>query len=249
MLVKGVINLENSKNKIVLSRVCKEHKNKKILENISFVARPGRVTAFLGPNGAGKSSTLRILLGLDYPSSGVATFGGQKYSSFNCPLKKVGAAFDGIGGTPTRKVSTHLKIIAQSNNIPNKRIDEVLEMVDMSRKSTAQLGTLSLGEGQRLGIATALLGAPQFLVLDEPTNGLDPMGIKWFRNFIRKQVDEGKTVLLSSHYLSEIEAVADDVVIINQGQVIVTGELSDVMANIETLEDVFLDLTAVGGRS
>jgi len=200
---------------IVLSNICKQHKKKNILENITFKAKEGRITAFLGPNGAGKSSTLRILLGLDLPLSGTATFGKKKYSNFIFPLQIVGSAFDGIGGTPSRKVKTHLKIIAKSNNIPNKRISEVL-------------------------------GDPQYLVLDEPTNGLDPMGIKWFRNFIRRQADQGKTVLLSSHYLSEIEAIADDVVIINKGQIVVTGELHEVMQNIETLEDVFFLLTEGG---
>lgn len=231
---------------IVLSNICKQHKKKNILENITFKAKEGRITAFLGPNGAGKSSTLRILLGLDLPLSGTATFGKKKYSNFIFPLQIVGSAFDGIGGTPSRKVKTHLKIIAKSNNIPNKRISEVLDLVDLSNKSHAQLGTLSLGEGQRLGIAIALLGDPQYLVLDEPTNGLDPMGIKWFRNFIRRQADQGKTVLLSSHYLSEIEAIADDVVIINKGQIVVTGELHEVMQNIETLEDVFFLFTEGG---
>lgn len=236
-------------NTINISNLSKQHHQKQILENISFEAKAGRITAFLGPNGAGKSSTLRILLGLDRPSAGTATFGNQNYRHFNFPLQVVGAAFDGIGGVPSRKVSTHLKIIATSNNIPKDRISEVLTSVDLSHKSHSRLGTLSLGEGQRLGIATALLGNPQYLVFDEPTNGLDPMGIKWFRNFIRKQADLGKTVLLSSHYLTEIEAVADDIVVINKGKVVATGELHEVMKNIETLEDVFFSLTEGGGQA
>ena len=238
--------MENTKNNIMISNVYKEHGNKKILEDISFSARAGRITAFLGPNGAGKSSTLRILLGLDRATAGTATFGTQNYRDFNFPLAVVGAAFDGIGGVPSRKVRTHLKIIAISNHIPKDRITEVLAIVDLSHKSHSRLGTLSLGEGQRLGIATALLGNPQYLVFDEPTNGLDPMGIKWFRNFIRKQADLGKTVLLSSHYLTEIEAVADDVVVISKGKVVATGELREVMKNIEKLEDVFFSLTEGG---
>lgn len=212
---------------------------------MSFEAKQGKITAFLGPNGAGKSSTLRILLGLDC-STGTATFGGREYVTFDRPLKVVGAAFDGIGGDLSRKVKTHLKIIAQSNSIPNSRVAEVLKIVGLSDKDKARIGTLSLGEGQRLGLAAALLGNPQYLVLDEPTNGLDPTGIRWFRKFIRQQADLGKTVLLSSHLLSEVEAVADDVVIINHGKIIATGGLYQVMEHLESLEDVFFSLTGEG---
>lgn len=228
---------------INVTNVCKRHGQKDILINVSFEARPGRVTAFLGHNGAGKSSTLRILLGLDHPLTGTATFGGENYTQFETPLQVVGAVFDGIGGTPSRRVRTHLRMIAQSNNISSGRVPEVLELVGLTDKSKAQLGTLSLGEGQRLGLAVALLGNPQYLVLDEPTNGLDPMGIRWFRGFIRQQSDMGKTVLLSSHLLSEMEAVADDVVIINHGKIIANGELNKVRKSLESLEDVFFSLT------
>ncbi|AZK46079.1 ABC transporter ATP-binding protein [Paenibacillus lentus] len=238
--------MTNTTNNIVISHLCKRYGEKDILKEVSFEAKQGRITAFLGPNGAGKSSTLRILLGLDLCSTGTATFGGRKYVTFDTPLKVVGAAFDGIGGTPSRRVRTHLNIIAQSNSIPFRRVSEVLEKVGLSEKSKARLGTLSLGEGQRLGLAAALLGDPQYLVLDEPTNGLDPTGIRWFRKFIRQQSDMGKTVLLSSHLLSEVEAVADDVVIINHGKIIATGELQHVMKNLESLEDVFFSLTEGG---
>ncbi|MEK3924026.1 ATP-binding cassette domain-containing protein [Paenibacillus sp. FSL K6-2393] len=235
----------NKENKILISNLYKKHGERQILNNVSFEAKEGRITAFLGPNGAGKSSTLRILLGLDN-STGSATFGGKKYATYDTPLKVVGAAFDGVGGAPSRKVKTHLKIIAQSNSISKDRISEVLEIVGLSDKGNAKLGTLSLGEGQRLGLAAALLGDPQYLVLDEPTNGLDPTGIRWFRKFIRQQSDMGKTVLLSSHILSEVEAVADDVVIINHGKIITTGEIKDVMKDLESLEDVFFSLTEGG---
>ncbi|WP_048601031.1 ABC transporter ATP-binding protein [Rubeoparvulum massiliense] len=234
--------MTNQPNNIVISHVNKRHGNKEILKDVSFEAKQGRITAFLGPNGAGKSSTLRILLGLDR-STGTATFGGRNYVTFDTPLKVVGAAFDGIGGNLSRKVKTHLKIIAQSNGIPKSRVAEVLKIVGLSDKGNARLGTLSLGEGQRLGLTAALLGNPQYLVLDEPTNGLDPTGIRWFRKFIRQQADLGKTVLLSSHLLSEVEAVADDVVIIDHGKIIATGGLHQVMKNLESLEDVFFSLT------
>ncbi|MGY3778818.1 ABC transporter ATP-binding protein [Isobaculum melis] len=237
--------MEQSKT-LKLTNVRKKHGRKEILKGVSFEARPGRVTAFLGPNGAGKSSTLRILLGLDRATSGSATFGGTNYREFTTPLKIAGAAFDGIGGVPSRKVQTHLKIIAQSNQISFRRVLEVMELVDLTDKSKAQLETLSLGEGQRLGLAAALLGDPQYLILDEPTNGLDPMGIRWFRTFIRQQASIGKTVLLSSHFLSEIEAVADDIVVINHGEIIATGELKTVLQSIESLEDVFFSLTEGG---
>lgn len=237
--------MTNTTNNIVISQLCKRHGEKDVLKDVSFEAKQGRITAFLGPNGAGKSSTLRILLGLDR-STGTATFGGSNYVTFDTPLKVVGAAFDGIGGTPSRRVETHLKIIAQSNNISFQRVSEVLKIVGLSEKGKARLGTLSLGEGQRLGLAAALLGDPQYLVLDEPTNGLDPTGIRWFRKFIRQQSDLGKTILLSSHLLSEVEAVADDVVIINHGKIIETGELHHIMKNLESLEDVFFSLTGEG---
>jgi len=234
--------MENE-NSIHVNNVCKRHGQKDILKNVSFVANPGRVTAFLGHNGAGKSSTLRILLGLDRPLTGTATFGGKNYTQLETPLKVAGAVFDGIGGIPSRRVKTHLRMIAQSNNISPGRVPEVLELVGLADKSKAQLGTLSLGEGQRLGLAAALMGDPQYLVLDEPTNGLDPAGIRWFRKFIHIQAEQEKTILLSSHLLSEVEAVADDVVIIDHGCVITAGELQSVKQNLESLEDVFFSLT------
>lgn len=233
-------------NKIEISNLCKKIGNKIILEQISFEARAGRVTAFLGPNGAGKSTTLRILLGLDYATSGEATISGNPYASLSRPLLKVGASFDGIGAPPDRSVYRHLKIISISNGISESRIDEVLSLTEMLHKKSALIGTLSLGEGQRLGIATALLGNPNFLILDEPTNGLDPGGIRWFREFIKNQGKIGKTVLLSSHILSEVEAVTDDVVIINKGKIIAQGELKEITSNLSSLEEVFFQLTDGG---
>ena len=228
---------------VKIEGVCKKHGSKQILKDISFTARSGRITAFLGPNGAGKSSTLRILLGLDRATAGTATFDGQTYQSMTYPLRTVGAAFDGIGGLPNRKVYDHLRIIAASNAIPKSRIDEVLEMTGIAHKRKDLLSSLSLGEGQRLGLAAALLGDPQFLILDEPTNGLDPSGIKWFRKFIRQQADLGKTVLLSSHILSEVQMVTDDVVLIHHGRIIEQGRLEEVLQDSDSLEDLFFDLT------
>ena len=231
------------KHMVKIEGVCKKHGSKQILEDISFTARSGRITAFLGPNGAGKSSTLRILLGLDRATAGTATFDGRTYQSMTYPLRTVGAAFDGIGSLPNRKVYDHLRIIAASNAIPKSRIDEVLEMTGIAHKRKDLLSSLSLGESQRLGLAAALLGDPQFLILDEPTNGLDPSGIKWFRRFIRQQADFGKTVLLSSHILSEVQMVTDDVVLIHHGQIIEQGTLEDVLQGTDSLEELFFDLT------
>ncbi|KAF1297218.1 ABC transporter [Enterococcus sp. JM4C] len=229
-------------NEITIKNLSKRHRQKTILQGLSFIAQPGKITAFLGPNGAGKSSTLRILLGLDAPSSGTALFDGKNYRHLDNPLQTVGAVFDGLGGLPSRKIATHLRIIALSNQLPKQRIDEVLKMTQLYEKRHARLGTLSLGEGQRLGLACALLGDPQFLVLDEPTNGLDPLGMRWFKRFIRQQADLGKTILLSSHFLAEVEEIADEVVVIHQGEIRAAGPLSLVMKDLTSLEDVFFTL-------
>ena len=230
-------------NKIEIRDVTKTYKDGDILKNVSFTAEEGEVTAFLGPNGAGKSSTLRILLGLDRPSLGTALIGGKKYCDIERPLLTVGASFDGVGAPSDRTVFQHLKIAAASNGIDFFRISEVLSITDIEHKRYSKISNLSLGEGQRLGIATALLGNPQYLILDEPTNGLDPGGIRWFRNFIREQASTGKTVLLSSHILSEVEAVTDKVVFIDKGSIIASGTLHNIMNGFDNLEDVFFHLT------
>lgn len=228
---------------IKINDINKSYGNKQVLKNVSFEAEKGRITAFLGPNGAGKSTTLRILLGLDRPDSGQALIDGKTYTKWKNPLTQVGASFDGVGAPNDRTVYQHLRIISISNGIPKKRIFEVMEITGISHKSSSSIGSLSLGEGQRLGIAAALIGDPQFLIFDEPTNGLDPGGIRWFREFIRKQAQLGKTVLLSSHMLSEVEAVTNDVVIINHGQIVTKGTLDNVMKDISSLEDLFFQLT------
>ena len=230
-------------NKIEIRDVTKTLKEGDILKNVSFTAEEGEVTAFLGPNGAGKSSTLRILLGLDRASSGTALIGGKKYCDIERPLLTVGASFDGVGAPSDRTVFQHLKIAAASNGIDYSRISEVLSITDIEHKRNSNIGNLSLVEGQRLGIATALLGNPQYLILDEPTNGLDPSGIRWFRNFIREQASSGKTVLLSSHILSEVEAVTDKVVFIDKGSIIALGTLHNILNGFDNLEDVFFHLT------
>ena len=216
---------------------------KSILHGINLTINKGETHVLMGPNGAGKSSTLRILLGLDRPSSGTALIGGKKYCDIERPLLTVGASFDGVGAPSDRTVFQHLKIAAASNGIDYSRISEVLSITDIEHKRNSKIGNLSLGEGQRLGIATALLGNPQYLILDEPTNGLDPSGIRWFRNFIREQASTGKTVLLSSHILSEVEAVTDKVVFIDKGSIIALGTLHNILNGFDNLEDVFFHLT------
>ena len=171
-------------NSIEIKNLCKVYGNTTILDDINFVAKEGRVTAFLGPNGAGKSSTLRILLGLDQATSGSATIAGKNYKGIRNPLFVVGATFDGLGSPSDRKVYQHLRIVAASNGIEKSRISEVLAITDIAHKKNESIGHLSLGETQRVSLATALLGNPQFLILDEPTNGLDPRGIRWIRNLL-----------------------------------------------------------------
>ncbi|MFC2609539.1 MAG: ABC transporter ATP-binding protein, partial [Peptidiphaga gingivicola] len=185
----------------------------------------------------------RILLGLDRADSGSALFGGKRYRDIDRPLTRVGALFDGLAGNKMRSVASHLAIVAESNGIPHARVSQTLEQTGLSAKRKSRLGTLSLGEGQRLGLAVALLGEPQFLVLDEPTNGLDPAGIRWFRNFVREQAALGRTVLLSSHALSEVQAVADRAVVISKGSILLDSPLAEATEKISSLEDLFFELT------
>ena len=233
---------------IEIKNLCKVYGNITILDDINFVAKGGRVTALLGPNGAGKSSTLRILLGLDQATSGSATIAGISYKNILNPLFVVGATFDGLGSPSDRTVYQLLRIVAASNGIKKSRIDEVLAVTDIAHKKNESIGHLSLGETQRVSLATALLGNPQFLILDEPTNGLDPSGIRWLRNFLKEQSEKGKTILLSSHILSEVEAVTDDVVFINKGKIIANGELKKIMKDTVNLEEVFFNLIQEGGK-
>lgn len=228
---------------IHINGVCKSHRGVQILHDVSFVAEPGLVTAFLGPNGAGKSSTLRILLGLDYADAGRAEFDGVTYPSLERPLTRVGALLDGLGGAKSRRVGTQLAIVAQSNGIANGRVAEVLDIVGMTAKRSARLGTLSLGESQRVGLAMALLGDPQFLIMDEPTNGLDPADIRWFREFSVSQARAGKTLLLSSHMLSEVQNIADKIVVISKGRIVLNDTMPEALHQMQSLEDLFFEIT------
>lgn len=231
---------------IDISHLVKHHRARPVVDDLSFTAREGRITGLLGPNGAGKSSTLRILLGLDRATSGTALIGGATYRSLRRPLWTVGAMLDGPGASTGRTARAHLTWIAQSNAIPLRRVDEVLESTGLGAAARTRIGTFSLGMGQRLGFAAALLGDPGVLVLDEPTNGLDPDGIRWTRGLLRSLADEGRTVLLSSHLLNEMESLADDVVIVARGRVVASGATAGVVGAHASLEDAFFALTADG---
>ena len=228
---------------IEISQLTKRHGSRTAVDEVSFTARPGRVTGFLGPNGAGKSSTLRILLGLDAATSGTALINGGRYRDVNHPLRTVGALLDSAGPVPDRRAVDHLTWIAQSNRIPRSRVAEVLEIVGLADVAKQRVKKYSLGMGQRLGIAAALLGDPEILVLDEPVNGLDPEGIRWVRHFLREFAGSGRTVLLSSHLMTEMSDTADDLVIINRGRVVAAGSLADVTSGHPSLETAFFALT------
>jgi ABC-2 type transport system ATP-binding protein len=221
----------------------------RILHEVGFTARPGRVTGFLGPNGAGKTSTLRVLLGLDRPQAGRALIDGRRYAELERPLTVAGALLDGSGAHRSRTARAHLRWVAASNGLPKGRVDEVLELVGLSADAGKRAGRYSLGMSRRLGLATALLGDPPVLILDEPVNGLDPAGIRWMRTFLRERADQGRTVLLSSHLMGELAETADDVVIIDRGRVVSAGTLAEVVGDHPTLEDAFLARTASKGTA
>jgi ABC-2 type transport system ATP-binding protein len=234
---------------ISIDRVSKTKGKSRILYDVSFEARPGRVTGFLGPNGAGKTSTLRVLLGLDRPDAGNALVCGARYRDLARPLTRVGALLDGSGAHRARTARAHLRWVAASNGIAASRADEVLETVGLTGDARKRAGKYSLGMSRRLGLAAALLGDPEVLVLDEPINGLDPSGIRWMRGFLRDSAAEGRTVLLSSHLMGELAETVDDVVVIDKGRVVVSGSLADVTDGHRTLEDAFFALTAGTGAA
>jgi ABC-2 type transport system ATP-binding protein len=221
----------------------KRHGSRAVLSDVTFQALPGRVTGFLGPNGAGKSSTLRILLGLDRASAGTALIGGRPYRSLRDPLRTVGSVLEGAGAHRSRTARNHLAWLARSNGIPKRRVGEVLDQVGLADAGRTRVGRFSLGMGQRLGLAAALLGEPEALVLDEPVNGLDPAGIRWLRGLLRAHADDGGTVLLSSHLMGEVAEIADDLVVITGGRIVAAGPLTGITAGHATLEDAFFALT------
>jgi ABC-2 type transport system ATP-binding protein len=218
---------------IEFSNITKTFGNVHAVNDLSFTVEPGRVTGFLGPNGAGKTTTLRILLGLVSASAGTATFGGIRYRDLTQPLATVGAALEAASFHPGRSAENHLSIYATAAGLPRNRVSEALRTVGLAEYASQRVGGYSLGMRQRLGLAYALLGDPGVLVLDEPINGLDPEGIKWIRGFLRDMAAEGRTVLISSHLLSEVQQSVDDVVIIAKGQLVHLGPLSSLETTAE----------------
>jgi ABC-2 type transport system ATP-binding protein len=205
---------------IELSSLTKDYGSHRAVDRLSCTIEPGVVTGFLGPNGAGKTTTMRMILGLDHPTSGTTTIDGKAYRQLTDPLRTVGALLDARQVHPNRTVRNHLRWIAAANGIAKARPDEVLEMVGLTAVAGARAGTLSLGMSQRLGIAAALIGDPAVLLFDEPVNGLDPEGIHWVRTLMRSLAADGRTVLVSSHLLSEMANTADRLVVIGKGRLI-----------------------------
>ena len=200
------------------------------VQDLSFDVSAGRVTGFLGPNGAGKSTTMRAILGLVRPTSGTTTVLGRPYRDLDRPEKRVGALLETFDAHPGRSGRNHLKVLALAGGIPQSRVDEVLGLVELGQAGRRRVKGYSLGMRQRLGLAAALLGDPEVLVLDEPANGLDPQGIRWLRDFLRSLAAEGRTILVSSHVLAEVAQTVDDVVIIHRGRLVQQAAIDDVEA-------------------
>ena len=215
---------------IEATHLTKRYGTKTAVNDISFSLQPGQVTGFLGPNGAGKSTTMRMLVGLDRPTSGSITVLGKPYAEHRNPLSVVGALLDAKGVHPGRSARSHLHALAATHSIGDARVNKVLELTGLESVAHKRVGGFSLGMGQRLGIAAALLGDPQVLVLDEPVNGLDPDGVLWVRNFVRAFAAEGRTVLLSSHLMSEMSQTADHVIVLGRGAVIADAPIAELIA-------------------
>jgi ABC-2 type transport system ATP-binding protein len=217
------------------------------VDDLTFSLAAGTVTGFLGPNGAGKTTTLRLLLGLAEPDAGEALVFGGRYRELEHPARRVGAVLESNDFHPGRSGRDHLRTLALAAEISPARVDEVLALVELDAVAHRRVRTYSLGMRQRLGLAGALLGDPELLVLDEPANGLDPAGVHWLRSFLRRFAEQGRTVLVSSHMLAEVAQTVDQVVIINRGRRVAAGRLDDFSGGGRTLEDTYLELT--GGEA
>ena len=217
---------------ISVRALTKEHGSLRAVDDLTFDARAGTVTGFLGPNGAGKSTTMRVVMGLDRPTSGTALVDGREYAGLTAPLREVGALLDAGAMHPGRTGRAHLRIGARSNGIPVSRVDQVIEQVGLDGASRRRIKTYSLGMRQRLGIAAALLGDPGVLLFDEPVNGLDLDGVRWIRGLFRGFAEEGRTVLVSSHLMSEMQLIADRVVIIGRGRLIADSTITEVLRGL-----------------
>ncbi|GAB3596657.1 ABC transporter ATP-binding protein [Microbacterium tumbae] len=214
---------------ITAEGLTKRFGDKTAVQDVSFTIRPGSVTGFVGPNGAGKSTTMRMIAGLDRPSEGRATVNGTEYRHLRAPLTEVGLLLDAKAVHTGRSARNHLRAMAATHGIPSARVDEVIDLAGITSVARKRAGKFSLGMGQRLGIASALLGDPHTLILDEPVNGLDPEGVRWVRQFVRQAASEGRTVLLSSHLMSEMAQTADHVIVMGRGRVLADAPLDDLV--------------------
>ena len=221
---------ETRDGRIVVDNLTKVFGNQRAVDSLSFTVEPGSVTGFLGPNGAGKTTTLRMLLGLVRPTSGTATINGVPYESLPRPLQTVGAALEAASFHPAHTALQHLRIYCAAAGLPARRADEVLDLVGLGQVGKKKTKGYSMGMRQRLALAGTLLGDPRVLILDEPANGLDPEGIRWLRGFFRHLAGEGRTVLVSSHQLAEVQEVADRAVILNRGKLVRAGTLDELSA-------------------
>ncbi|TGB15690.1 ATP-binding cassette domain-containing protein [Streptomyces sp. MZ04] len=213
------------------------------VDALSFDVRPGAVTGFLGPNGSGKSTTMRMIMGLDRPDAGQARIGGRAYGELRWPLREVGALLEARTFHPGRSAAHHLSALAAAGGIARSRVGEVLDQVGLTAVAGRRAGTFSLGMAQRLGIAGALLGDPGVLLFDEPANGLDPEGVRWIRDLMKSLAGEGRTVLLSSHLISEMALTADHLVVIGQGRLLADTSVRELTARGRSLEEAFFALT------
>jgi ABC-2 type transport system ATP-binding protein len=207
--------------------VTKRYGEKVAVDDLTFEVQPGIVTGFLGPNGAGKSTTMRLILGLDAPTSGTVRVNGCSYRELSAPLHEIGAMLEAHAIHTGRSAYNHLLALAQTHGIPRSRVDEVIELVGLSEVARKRVGSFSLGMGQRLGVAAALLGDPATVILDEPANGLDPEGIHWIRNLLKRLASEGRTVFLSSHLMSEMAQTADQLIVIGRGRLIADTSVAE----------------------
>jgi ABC-2 type transport system ATP-binding protein len=212
---------------IEATNLLKDYGEKRAVDNLSFTVQPGIVTGFLGPNGSGKSTTMRLILGLDAPSGGDVTVNGKHYRDHTAPLHEVGALLEARSVHTGRSAYNHLLALAQTHGIPKSRVADMIDLVGLHEVARKRAGKFSLGMGQRLGIATALLGDPDTLILDEPVNGLDPEGIHWIRNLLRALAAEGRTVFVSSHLMSEMALTADHLIVIGRGRLIADMAVDD----------------------
>ena len=231
---------------VLVSSLTKRYGDLVAVDDVTFSLRSGTVTGFLGPNGAGKTTTLRVLLGLAEPTSGEALVFGRRYRELDQPARRVGAVLESNDFHPGRSGRDHLRALALAAEISMRRVEEVLDLVELDTVGDRRVRTYSLGRRQRLGLAAALLGDPELLILDEPANGLDPAGIRWLRSFMRAFADGGGAVLVSSHVLAEVAQAVDQVVIIDRGRLLAIAPVDELTEGGRSLEDAYIELTARG---